>query len=372
MLIGVLGGGQLGRMLALAAAPLGVRMRFLDTASDAVAGHVGELIVGSCDDEVVLDRFLRGVDRVTYEFENVPLETARRVERRAPLLPSSRALEHTQDRLVEKRLFRALHVPTAEFADVSSEADLAPAAAQTGLPAILKTRRLGYDGKGQARVADAADLVRAWDAIDRQPAILEGVVHFERELSIVAARGADGNTACYPLVQNFHRHGILVRTIAPAPGVAVELQANAENIAARLMDALQYTGALAIEFFELAGRLFANEFAPRVHNSGHWTIDAAQTSQFENHIRAIAGLPLGPVRPRGAAVMLNLIGQAPTAAALLAHPAARLHLYGKSPRPGRKIGHVTVCADSVADAQREAESVAALLANRSPADSWKS
>lgn len=351
MRIGVLGGGQLGRMLALAGAPLGLRMRMLDREPDAVAGHVAELVVGPCDDEAVLERFLHGVDLATYEFENVPLETARAIEARTALFPSSTALEHAQDRLVEKRLFRRLNIPTAEFVEVASLDDLRTGLEATGLPAVLKSRRLGYDGKGQARIERAADAEAAWRAIGAQPAIVEGFVHFEREVSIIAVRSRSGETAFYPLVQNVHREGILAKSIAPAPALTPALQALAESKAVRLLDALGYVGVLAIEFFELSGRLYANEFAPRVHNSGHWTIDAAQTSQFENHLRAILDWPLGPTAAHGHAVMLNLIGEAPPASALLAAAGARVHLYGKAARPGRKLGHVTVCggdADTVA------------------------
>ncbi len=316
-LVGCIGGGQLGRMLALAGAPLGVRFRFLDPAPDACAGDVGELVVGPYDDPGCLDRLADGADAVTYEFENVPVEAARRVG----AIPGSTALENGQDRLVEKELFRSLGIPTARFGSLED----------TGLPALVKSRRLGYDGKGQ-RMAETRGPLGADE-------LAEEIVRFARELSIVAVRGHDGDTRFYPLAENEHRDGILAVSRAPASDAP---QAEAEAIATKLLDALGYIGVLAVELFEVDGRLLANEFAPRVHNTGHWTIDGAVTSQFENHVRAVLGLPLGRTDAVGASVMVNLVGDAPPLDRLLAVGGAHVHLYGKAPRAGRKLGHVTL------------------------------
>lgn len=325
--VGCLGGGQLGRMLALAGAPLGVRLRFLDPAPDACAGEVGELLVGPYDDPALLERLAAGAAAVTYEFENVPVGAARAVG----AVPDARALELGQDRLVEKELFRRLGIATARFGSVE----------EVGLPALAKSRRLGYDGKGQ-RLVEAVEPI----APDE---LAEEVVAFERELSILAVRGREGQTAFYPLVENVHRNGILALSRAPAPSAP---QQEAEEIAGRLLAELRYVGVLAVELFEVGGRLLANEFAPRVHNTGHWTIEGATTSQFENHLRAILGLPLGETAARGSAVMVNLVGSVPPLERLLAVPGARVHLYGKAPRPGRKLGHVTlVDADEAAVAE---------------------
>ena len=317
VLVGCIGGGQLGRMLALAGAPLDVRFRFLDPAADACAGGVGELLVGPYDDESLLDRLADGADAVTYEFENVPVEAARRVH----AIPDARALEQGQDRLVEKDLFRSLGIPTARYGSLED----------SGLPALVKSRRLGYDGKGQ-RVVESL-VVLADDEL------AEELVPFDRELSIVAARGRGGETVFYPLAENEHRDGILAVSRAPAPDAP---QGEAEDIATKLLDALGYVGVLAVELFEVEGKLLANEFAPRVHNTGHWTIDGAVTSQFENHVRAVLGLPLGATDALGASVMLNLVGGAPPLERLLDIPGAHVHVYGKEPRAGRKLGHVTL------------------------------
>jgi len=316
VIVGVIGGGQLGRMLALAGIPLGLSFRFLDPSPDAPAGEVGELLVGAYDDPELLDRLAAGAAVVTYEFENVPVDAARRVE----AVPAARALEAAQDRLAEKRLFRLLGIPTAPFGD-----------AVTTFPALLKTRRLGYDGKGQRLV-------------ETRPGpgpghVLEELVPFDRELSLLAVRGRDGDTRFYPLVENVHEGGILRRSLAPAPDAP---QAQAEEYATRLLDELGYVGVLALELFDVGGELLANELAPRVHNTGHWTVEGAVTSQFENHLRAILGLPLGPTDARAPSVMLNVIGSAPAPTDVLTVPGAHLHLYGKEPRPGRKLGHVTL------------------------------
>lgn len=333
-LVACLGGGQLGRMLGLAGIPLGLRFRFLDPAADAPAAAVGELLVGSYDDPGMLARLVDGADVVTYELENVPLAVASCTG----ALPPSRALELGQDRLAEKDLFTRLGIATARYGST----------VDTGLPALVKSRRLGYDGKGQR-------LVHAHEPL-AEGELAEQLVAFERELSILAVRSRQGETRFWPLAENVHRDGILRRSRAPAPDAPA---AAAEQLVSRLLDELDYVGVIALELFEAAGLLLANEFAPRVHNSGHWTIDGARTSQFENHLRAILGLPLGATEACAASVtMVNLIGAVPDTAALLALPGAHLHLYGKAPRPGRKLGHLTLVGapdDAVAEAARLAE-----------------
>jgi 5-(carboxyamino)imidazole ribonucleotide synthase len=332
-LVGCIGGGQLGRMLALAAAPLGVRFRFLDPAPDACARDVGELLVGTYDDPELLDRLADGADAVTYEFENVPVAAARQVG----AVPAARALELGQDRLVEKEFFGRLGIATARFGSLD----------ETGVPALVKSRRLGYDGKGQ-RVVEGIEPLGADE-------LAEEIVPFQRELSIVAARASDGDTRFYPLAENEHRDGILALSRAPARGAR---QREAEEIAARLLDELGYVGVLAVELFEVDGRLLANEFAPRVHNTGHWTIDGAATSQFESHVRAILALPLGSTEAVGEAVMVNLVGAVPPLERLLAVRGTHVHLYGKESRPGRKLGHVTLV-----DADEESVAAVVELAN---------
>ena len=316
-LVACIGGGQLGRMLGLAGLPLGLSFRFLDPAADACAGAVGELVVGEYGDPDALARLADGASVVTYEFENVPVEAAAGVG----AVPGVAALERGQDRLHEKELFRSLGIPTARFGDLEA----------TGVPALVKTRRLGYDGKGQRRVEAIEPLAEG--------ELAEELVPFDRELSIVGVRGRDGETRFWPVGENVHRDGILRVTRAPAPDAP---QAEAEAICTTLLDALDYVGVLAVELFEVGGRLLANEFAPRVHNTGHWTIDGAVTSQFENHLRAILGLPLGATEATGRSVMVNLIGSVPPLEELAALPGAHVHLYGKEPRAGRKVGHVTL------------------------------
>ena len=320
-LVGCIGGGQLGRMLGLAGVPLGLDFRFLDPSPAAPAAAVGELIVGAFDDRTALERLAAGADVVTYEFENVAVAAAAEVE----ALPPARALELGQDRLVEKELFARLGIPTARFGSLED----------TGLPAIVKSRRLGYDGKGQRRVEASGEV--------GEHELAEELVPFDRELSVIGVRGTDGETRFWPVAENTHRGGILRISRAPAHDAP---QAQAEEILGRLLDDLDYVGVLALELFEVGGRLLANEFAPRVHNTGHWTIEGAVTSQFENHLRAILGLPLGSTEAIGPSVMVNLIGGTPPIDDLLRLPGAHVHLYGKAPRRARKIGHVTLVAAS--------------------------
>lgn len=342
--VGVLGGGQLGRMLALAGYPLGLHFRFLDPDPSAPAGQLAEHVDLDFDDADSLEPFAAGLDVVTYEFENVPVELARSLQGRVPVYPPPAALEASQDRLTEKTLFRRLGVPTAPFVAVSNAADLDRAATDFGYPCLLKTRRFGYDGKGQYLLRTPDDRAPALSSLGNVPLILEGFVAFDRELSMLAARGRDGAIAFYPLVENHHAGGILRLSLAPAPRLTPALQQQAETHVRRVLEELGYVGVLAVEFFEKNGQLIANEMAPRVHNSGHWTIEGAATSQFENHLRAVLGLPLGSTAVAMPCAMVNLIGTTPAVADVLAIPDAHLHLYGKSPRPGRKLGHVTVRA----------------------------
>jgi 5-(carboxyamino)imidazole ribonucleotide synthase len=342
MRVGVLGGGQLGRMLALAGYPLGLRFRFLDPAPEAPVEDLAERLAAGLEDPAALERFTAGLGVLTYEFENVPVELARRLQERVQVYPPPAALEASQDRLAEKTLFRSLGLATAPFAGVDTRDDLERALADLGVPAVLKTRRFGYDGKGQYVIRNSGDTEPAWQALGGVPLILEGFVAFERELSHISVRGRDGSVLFYPLVENHHEGGILRRSLAPAPGLTPGLTEQACGHSRRVLEALAYVGVLAVEFFEKAGRLIANEMAPRVHNSGHWTIEGARTSQFENHLRAILGWPLGSAEPVAFSGMLNLIGSVPDVRAVLSVPDAHLHLYGKKPRPGRKLGHVTV------------------------------
>lgn len=352
MRIGVLGGGQLGRMLALAGYPLGLRFRFLDPAPDAPAGHVADLVVGQYDDPTALGLFLEGIDLVTYEFENVPASAVEWLTSRVPAYPPARALEVAQDRLYEKRLFEACGIPVPPYAPVGNEEELEQALVSIDVPALLKTRRLGYDGKGQALVTDRATAATAWHQLGRVPCLIERRVAFDCEVSVVAARGRDGSTAVYPLVENEHREGILFCSRAPARIISAGLERMAATYARRLLDALGYTGVLTIEFFVVGDTLLANEMAPRVHNSGHWTIEGAETSQFEQHLRAILGWPLGDTGLRAYAGMVNLLGTLPPLDALLRIPGVHVHVYGKTPRPRRKLGHVTVLASETTERER--------------------
>jgi len=344
--IGILGGGQLGYMLALAGYPLGLHFRFLDPSPEAPVGRIAQRVTADFNDQAALERFSSGLELVTYEFENVPVEAVEFLAARVPVYPPPVALETAQDRLKEKQLFQKLGIATTEFVPVSKPNELDAAVKEIGLPAVLKTCRMGYDGKGQWILRTAEEVAKAKSELSAVPLILERFVPFTRELSILAVRSSNSETAIYPLVENHHRGGILRLSLAPAPRLEPPIQRAAENAARHVLESLKYVGVLAIEFFEHDGRLLANEMAPRVHNSGHWTIEGAVTSQFENHLRAVLGLPLGSTGPAGHCAMLNLIGELPESAEVLAVPDAHLHLYGKSPRLGRKLGHVTLRAAS--------------------------
>jgi len=342
--LGILGGGQLGYMLALAGYPLGLHFRFLDPSPEAPVGRIAQRVTADYGDHAALEKFANGLELVTYEFENVPVEAAQFLAQRVPVYPPPAALEAAQDRLGEKTLFRNLGITTTDFLPVSKTGEFDAAIRQLGLPAVLKTRRMGYDGKGQWILRTTDDVVKA--ELPKLHLILERFVPFTRELSLLAVRSRHGETAFYPMVENHHRGGVLRLSLAPAPSLDPPMQRAAEDIARRVIESLEYVGVLAIEFFENQGRLLANEMAPRVHNSGHWTIEGAVTSQFENHLRAVLGLPLGSTRPAGQCAMINLIGDLPEPSEVLGVPDAHLHLYGKVPRPGRKLGHVTVRAAS--------------------------
>ena len=346
MTIGILGGGQLGYMLALAGYPLDFHFRFLDPSPQAPVGRVASRVTAEYTDFEALEKFAHGLALVTYEFENVPVEALRFLQKLVPVYPSAQALETAQDRRSEKLLFQKLGIPTTKSAVINSAGELHQTVKKIGLPAILKTCRLGYDGKGQWVLRTGEDVERVKNEIPSTPLILEEFVKFSRELSILAVRARNGETAFYRLVENHHRDGILRLSLAPAPRLTEALQREAEAAARRVLESLDYVGVLAIELFECNGRLLANEMAPRVHNSGHWTIEGAVTSQFENHLRAVSGLPPGDTRTLGFSAMLNLIGELPDSNELLSVPGAHLHLYGKSLRSGRKVGHVTVRADS--------------------------
>ncbi len=346
MRIGVLGGGQLGRMLALAGHPLGLSFLFLDPSPDAPMGAVARGITAEYDDPEALDELADGVDAVTFEFENVPADVAHRLESHVPVFPPPAALEAAQERLVEKSLFRKLSIPTPDFAPADTRAGFDAALARIGLPAVVKTRRDGYDGKGQALVRTTAEADAAWAALGDRPLLVEAFVTFRRELSILGVRSSTGEERFYPLVENRHEEGILRVSRAPAPAVTPELQRAAEDYARRLLEDLDYRGVVGLELFETAGGLLANEFAPRVHNSGHWTIEGAVTSQFENHLRAGFGWPLGSTAAVGHSAIINLIGTVPPLAPMLAMEDVHVHLYDKAPAPMRKLGHVTVRSDS--------------------------
>lgn len=328
-------------MLALAGFPLGLSFRFLDSNPDSPARPLGHCTIADFSDPHAIQDFLRGVDLATYEFENVPIGTVDQIAARVPVYPPPGALLTGQDRLLEKILFRELGLTVHAFAPVNSAHELASALETIGLPAIAKTRRMGYDGKGQKVIRSQADADTAWNELGGRSLLVEQLISFQAEISALAVRARNGQTHVYPLIENVHRAGILHRSISPAPSATPALQAQAEVHIRAVMDRLNYVGVLAIEFFIADGRLFVNEMAPRVHNSGHWTIEGAATSQFENHLRAVCGLPLGDCSPRGHSLMLNLVGHEPDAAAWLAEPGAHLHLYGKEARPGRKVGHVT-------------------------------
>jgi len=340
-----MGAGQLGLMLGQAGKSLDVEFAFLDPADNPPAQAIGRVLSRPFDSDEGL-AMLAACDVVTYEFENVPAAAVEMLSVKLPVFPPPGALTHAQDRLKEKQLFETLDIPVPPWRAVSSRKDLEDAIEAIGLPLVLKTRRLGYDGKGQAVIRHDEDTDVAWNQVGDRPLIAEQVVLFDREVSVFGARAQDGRMALYPMTQNEHRGGILHVSRAPAEGRAVATEAAGHL--RKLMTYLDYVGVLALEMFVVGESVLANEFAPRVHNSGHWTIEGSKTSQFENHLRAILGLPLGDPSPFGHSGMINLIGSLPASAGAFAAPGLYLHDYGKVPRPGRKLGHLTIVAQEAA------------------------
>jgi 5-(carboxyamino)imidazole ribonucleotide synthase len=348
MTVGIVGAGQLGRMLALAGYPLGQDFLFLDRSADTPGGQVAPILCGEFTDRSLLADLAERSDVLTFDWENISVEALRELKKgngkRPVICPPVTALAAAQDRVSEKKLFEKLRIPTTRWRSVDSRDQLLQAAREIGLPGVIKTRRLGYDGKGQAVVRSEADLDRAWQELGSAPLIYEEWVPFEREVSIIGARSRNGEIAVYPLNDNLHSGGILRLTRAPYGSPL--LQRQAARFLERVLLHFRYVGVLTIEFFVRKGSLVANEMAPRVHNSGHWTIEGAETSQFENHVRAILGLPLGSTRALGHSAMINLIGTMPPVKRLLAHEGVHVHDYGKDERPGRKLGHCTFVAQT--------------------------
>ena len=360
MTVGIVGAGQLGRMLALAGYPLGLDFLLLDPAADAPAGRVAPVLHGPFTDARLLAELSQRSEVVTFDWENISVDALRDIEGETRICPPIAALAAAQDRVSEKRLFERLKIPTTRWQAVSSRAQLTRALRDIGLPAVIKTRRLGYDGKGQAVVRTVEDAQRAWEQLGSAPLLYEEMIPFDCEVSIIGARSRRGEIAVYPLNGNVHSEGILRLTRAPYG--PPRWQKLAATYLERVLAHFRYTGILAIEFFVRSGKLLANEMAPRVHNSGHWTIEGAVTSQFENHLRAILDLPLGATRPRGFSAMLNLIGTLPDRESLLAEGDLHLHDYGKQPRPGRKLGHCTLVEGSASARDRRARRLLARLA----------
>lgn len=342
MIVGILGGGQLSLMLAEAAKPLGISIVFIDPAPDACANRVARQILADYDDPAALEQLADLADVITYEFENVPSESVRILSERLEVYPPSNALATSQDRLLEKSKFVELDIPVPAFKATDNLDELRKAVIEIGLPCVLKTRRFGYDGKGQAVIRSMDDINAAWQSIGEAPAILEAFMPFEREISIIAVRDPDGNHHTYPLSENIHKNGILDQSYSRTDDPFFDQSCRYIN---RLMDALGYVGVLALELFQVGETLYANEFAPRVHNSGHWTIEGTNCSQFENHMRAVAGLPLGEAEITGSSVMLNCIGAMPEISDLRNLTGVTVHDYVKSPRDNRKVGHITLNAE---------------------------
>ena len=362
--IGVLGGGQLGRMMALAGTPLDLGFSFYESTPDCPAAALGPVFGDRDNSTASLDAFIDSADVFTYEFENIPAAWVERIAARKPVYPSVKSLATSQNRLNEKALFARLGIPSAPHAAIYQRSDLEAAIVQLGLPLVIKTVTMGYDGKGQFVLRDAAEADRAWAALGaQQPLMAEAFVPFQRELSIIAVRDQAGGVRCYPLTQNVHHHGILSHSLAPAPAITASTQTSAERYITAIVNDLEHVGVMTLEMFETPSGLVANETAPRVHNSGHWTIEGAPCSQFENHVRAVAGLPVGETRCPRPAAMLNIIGQHPDKAAVLAQPEAHLHFYGKAEREGRKIGHITITADDTATLTARIKALAAVLPN---------
>jgi 5-(carboxyamino)imidazole ribonucleotide synthase len=348
--VGIVGAGQLGRMMALAGYPLGIRCSFLDRSADSPAGQVAPILTGALEDPALLAELASNSDVLTFDWENISGRALAPLESLTKVRPPRAALEVSQDRLHEKALFKRLKIPVADHAAVDSRSDLDDSARRLGMPGVLKTRRLGYDGKGQFVIRSAADLDAAWESLGAPGLIYERFQNFSREVSLLAARAPGGDIVHYPLSANTHGGGVLRYGVAPYANRALER--TARIYMKRVLRALDYTGVLAIEFFVVGGRLIANEMAPRVHNSGHWTIEGCVTSQFENHLRAICGLPLGSTRPLGHTAMINFLGGMPDRERLLGIEGLAFHDYGKEPRPGRKLGHCTILRSASQDRDR--------------------
>jgi len=349
--IGIIGAGQLGQMLGIAAARLGLECIFLDPSENPPAASVGRVIAAAFDDEAALTTLAESCDVITYEFENVPVASVRAIESMCPIYPPPPALEYAQDRLEEKQLFESLQIPIPGYRAIDSADDLQQAAASLGLPLVVKTRRLGYDGKGQAVLRDENDASKVFESLGGKDLIAEQFVSFDREVSAIGVRSVSGSIVTYPLSENEHRDGIL--RVSRALAVDDQLRIIANDYLDRLLTRLEYVGVLALELFVDGNRLLANEFAPRVHNSGHWTIEGAVTSQFENHLRAIAGIPLSDTSVRGFPGMVNIIGSMPDDFSLYQAADAVIHDYGKSARPGRKLGHATVVGRSAEERDKQ-------------------
>ena len=343
MKVGVLGGGQLSLMLAEAARSLDIEVIFIDPAEDACANTVAQQIQAPYDDLQALQDMARQVDVVTYEFENVPSLSVEVLSDQIPVYPAANSLAEAQDRLLEKTQLADLGIPVPNFRDINSLDDLRQAINDIGLPAVLKTRRFGYDGKGQVVIRHDDDASAAWKAIGEVPAILEAFMPFDREVSVIAVRDAQGHRRAYPLVENTHENGILQLSLSRNNDPMFLI---ADDFIGSLMESLDYVGVLALELFQVGEQLYANEFAPRVHNSGHWTIEGTVCSQFENHIRAVTGLPLGDTSLLASSAMLNCIGEMPDTSSIRDLPGVSVHDYGKAARPGRKVGHITLTADT--------------------------
>jgi 5-(carboxyamino)imidazole ribonucleotide synthase len=360
MTVGIVGAGQLGRMLALAGYPLGLDFLFLDPAQDAPAGQVAPVLNGAFTEARLLDELAERSDVLTFDWENISVDALRALKGDTRIAPPIPALATAQDRVSEKKLFERLGIPTTRWMAVSTRAQLTRALRDIGLPGVIKTRRLGYDGKGQAVVRTQEDAHAAWEQLGAAPLLYEELIPFDCEVSIIGARSPRGEVVVYPLNGNVHSEGILRLTRAPYG--PPRWQKLAAGYLEKVLKHFRYTGILTIEFFVRGGKLLANEMAPRVHNSGHWTIEGAVTSQFENHLRAILDLPLGPTSARGYSAMLNLIGTMPPRSSLLAESGLHYHDYGKQPRPGRKLGHCTLVEATVTARDRQARRLLAQLA----------
>ena len=365
MKIGIFGGGQLGRMMALAGYPFNLRFSFYEAAQDCPSAPLGQLYGDKDASQASLDAFIASADVFTYEFENIPVAWVEYIAAQKPVYPSVKSLAVSQNRINEKKLFQHLSIPAAAYREVRTEADLTQAVAELGLPLVIKTTMGGYDGKGQFVIREATQIAQAWSELQAgAPLIAEAFIDFERELSIIAVRSQTGETQCYPLAWNTHHQGILSHSIVPAPQVSPQIQAQAEKYITQILHELNHVGVLTLELFQTPNGLYANETAPRVHNSGHWSIEGAVCSQFENHMRAVAGLPLGVTDELRLSAMINIIGEHPDTAAILAIPETHLHLYGKSERVGRKLGHITVTASTYQSLQTRIAQIAACLPNK--------